>query len=119
MTSSAPSTAMTPSATFRRRRRTLARRAPTGARRLDAALAVPILHQLLKHFRQLDLQLLNRPVVAHDVVRFLGLFVLGQLARGTRLDQLMLASGSALAADVFVGHNGDGLVERVFHSRFE
>src|SRR4051795_11690716 len=116
ITTTSPTIASSARNTRLRRRRTAARRAAGGAaRRRDVALAVAILIQLRKQFRQLDLQLFNRPVVAHDVVRFLGLFVLTQLPRRPRLDQLVPARGSAPGADVLVGDDSDGLVEHGFH----
>src|SRR3954468_4803665 len=119
MISRAPSTASSPKTSVRRRRRTFARRAATAGRRRDAALAVPILAQLLKQFRQLDLQLLNRPVVAHHEVRSLGLFVLRQLPCGPGLHQLVTAGGRALGSQVLVGDDDNRLVEHLFHSRLE
>src|SRR5436190_10438693 len=82
-------------------------------------LAVPIQSQLRKHIRQLDLQLLNRPVVADDKVRFLRLFVLGQLAGRALLYQLVPPRGGTSGADFLVGDDDEGLVEHRFHPRLE
>src|SRR3954452_21969355 len=71
----------TPRRTLRRRARAARRADALGRRWVAAGLATVggILNQLRKYLGQLGLQLLNRAVVADDEVRFLGLFVLGQL----------------------------------------
>src|SRR4051812_27392246 len=115
-----PMIPMRTAATRTRRRRTLAARQAAGlGRRLLVALAVAILSQLLNHFRQLDLQLFKRPVVADDKVRFLRLFVLAQLTRSALGNSGMATSARALGADVLVGDDRDGLVEHGFHSSLE
>src|SRR3954467_7654081 len=120
ISSTTPRSVISPRTRLRRRRRTFAaRRAAAVGRPLLVALAAAILSQLLKHFRQLGLQLLNRPVVADDEIRSLGLFVLGQLPCGPCLDQLVSARRSAPGANLLFGHDGDRPVEHRFHSRLE
>src|SRR5690242_7879169 len=74
---------------------------------------------VLKHGRQLLLQIGNIAIVADDEVRSLRLFVLGQLSGVTRVHSSMTSRGGSLTADVLVGHHRDRVVERGLHARLE
>src|SRR5436305_8193302 len=73
----------------------------------------------LKNFRQLLLQLLDRPVVNHGVRRTLRLFLLGELAGATLGQRLVPAASRPLGAQLLVGHHRDRGVERSLHPGLE
>src|SRR4051812_43576934 len=110
---SAPSVQAATTRRSRRRRARAARRAAAWGGRRVPALAVAvgcILSQPLQHCGQLRLQLLERAVIPNDEVRFLRLFVLRELPRGARFDQLLATGGGAPGANFLIGKHNDRLV---------
>ena len=75
--------------------------------------------QLLKHARQLRLELLDRPIVDDHIRRSLRLFLLRELSGRALLERLMAASSGALRSQLLLGDHREGCIEDDLHPGLE